>query len=98
MGCSLRATDTNGNSYLHAAALHGAIRVAQLLLNTFECDPNCENAQGATPLHLACAKGEERIVDLLLSNYKCQTSSKDKMDRPLYIMLCFIQNWISLRS
>ena len=78
MGCSLIATDTNGNTYLHIAALHGAIRVAQLLLNTFECDPNCENAQGATPLHLACAKGDKRIVDLLLSNYKCQTSSKDK--------------------
>ena len=78
MGCSLRATDTSGNTFLHTAALHGAIRVAQLLLNTFECDPNCENTQGATPLHLACAKGKKRIVDLLLSNYKCQTSSKDK--------------------
>ena len=53
MGCSLGATDTNGNTYPHIAALKGAIRVAQLLLNTFECDPNCENSQGATPLHLA---------------------------------------------
>ena len=77
-GCNLAATDSNGNTFLHIAALHGAIRVAQLLLNTFECDPNCENAQGATPLHLACAKGQKKIVNLLLNNYKCQTSSKDK--------------------
>ena len=78
-GFSIRATDTNGNTFLHIAALKGAIKVAKLLLNTFECDPNCENAQGATPLHLACAKGKKKIVDLLLNNnYNCQAFSKDK--------------------
>ena len=44
-GFSIRATDTNGNTFLHIAALKGAIKVAKLLLNTFECDPNCENAK-----------------------------------------------------
>ena len=61
MGCSLRATDTNGNTFLHIAALHGAIRVTQLLLNTFECDPNCENecSRSNSPSFSLCKRREK---------------------------------------
>jgi hypothetical protein len=64
----LTATDENGNTPLHLAALHGHAEVTAWLWVTMKMEaPNLElrNKAGKTPLDLARAQGHAAVIRIL---------------------------------
>ena len=64
--------DENGLQLLHYAAQYGLARIVEILITTFECQPDCRGVgnpvAGITPLHLASANGHLEVVRKLLDN------------------------------
>lgn len=56
-GAKVDDTDAHGNTVLHAAASHGRLAAAELLLE-LEASACVPNALGITPLWMACENGE----------------------------------------
>jgi ankyrin len=62
---SVSASDKEGNTPLHTAALRGSAAVARLLLSA-GADPNATNGKGETPLHVLANQGNPELLQVLL--------------------------------
>ena len=63
------ATDGNGNTALHAAALGGKASLVRLLLDSESFSGAClQNAQGRTALHCAAEQGSGDVANMLLGS------------------------------
>ena len=58
---------------LHYAAARGNLEVVRELIETYECDPMCENMHGITPLHCASYCGQIYVVKYLQELYGTDT-------------------------
>ncbi|CAF9913949.1 MAG: hypothetical protein GOMPHAMPRED_008069 [Gomphillus americanus] len=59
-------TNSKGDSLLMLASYHGHIDLTNLLLHTYQADPNVLNARSQSPLAGAAFKNEPEIIRLLL--------------------------------
>lgn len=66
-GADVRATDNEGDTALHQAAMADARRSARALLAQ-GADPNARNNNGRTPLHFAMMQGDSNMALLLFEN------------------------------
>ena len=77
------ATDTDGNTFLHHAAMNNRHDVIDRFHTSIPIDT--QNIRGNTPLHIACSKGFDRTVKTLL---KCKAKADVKNSQgetPLHV-------------
>ena len=58
---------------LHYAAARGNLEVVRKLIETYKCDPMCQNVHGITPLHCASYCGQIDVVKYLQELYGTDT-------------------------
>ena len=54
---------------IHHAAYNGWTDIIQLLVTTYNCDPNCTDSIGCTTLYFACMRNHLHTVKLLTTQY-----------------------------
>ncbi len=81
----LRATNDEGVTALHIAALHSKSRALHVLLQRVPSDVNRPDKKGRTPLMCAVEKGHEKIIERLLEhNADVMLLDHEKGSAPLY--------------
>ena len=61
---------TSNSVYLiHKAARNGWTEIVELLVTTYQCDPNCTNKWEETSLHFACDTNQLPTVKLLTTQF-----------------------------
>ena len=78
-----KATDANGMTPLHVAALWGHVGIAEMLLR-HRAEVNACNKAGMTPLHGAAMAGHEDVV-AFLAQHGADTNARDTLgNTPLH--------------
>ena len=67
----VRDNDEDLFTLLHHACYNGWYEVAKVLIEKYNCDPNCRNAAGSIPLRLACWSGNLGLVKYLILDKGC---------------------------
>ena len=62
---------------LHHACYNGWFEVSKVLIEKYNCDPNCRSAAGSIPLHLACWSGNLNLVKYLILDKDCDPNDKN---------------------
>lgn len=70
--------DEGQDTLLHHACRNGWFEVSMVLIEKYNCDPNCGNAVGAIPLHLACRSGNLDLVKYLFLFKGCDPNDGNK--------------------
>ena len=71
--------DIDRSQPLHYAAARGNLEVVRELIETYKCDPMCENVHGITPLHCASYCGQIDVVKYLQELYGTDTIVVDRL-------------------
>ena len=71
--------DIDRSQPLHYAAARGNLEVVRELIETYKCDPMCENVYGITPLHCASYCGQIDVVKYLQELYGTDTIVVDRL-------------------
>ena len=79
---------------IHYAALYGDFKMVRELVETYGCDPVCQNVHGITPLHCASYCGRLNVVEYLLKRCPSGATLKDTEGAcPLvYLPYCMIED------
>lgn len=85
-GASLTASDKEGDTPLHLAAMVGHIGAFRFLMSHFP-EPDLANAGGESPLHLAAMSGSVEIINLLLEKHAEIDSRNSKGVTPLMLAI-----------
>ena len=67
----VRDNDEDLFTLLHHACYNGWYEVAKVLIEKYNCDPNCRNAADSIPLRLACWSGNLGLVKYLILDKGC---------------------------
>ena len=79
---------------LHYAAALGDLEVVKELIESYECDPMCQNLYGITPLHCACYCGKIDVVKYLQELYGNNKIVVDQGGRVLLRTLRIVHTFI----
>ncbi|XP_054856723.1 ankyrin repeat domain-containing protein 27 [Eublepharis macularius] len=85
-GLGVNATNHDGLTPLHVAALHGRADLVSLLLK-HGADIGAKNTNRAAPLHLACQNGHFQVVKCLME-FKAKQNKKDVHGNTPLIYAC----------
>jgi ankyrin repeat protein len=69
-GESLELRDSEGNTYLHLAAMSGHVKVFMYLLSTGRLSYQSKNQRGRTAIQLAKINKNEHLIDYLQEIFK----------------------------
>ena len=76
-GADVKAKDSDGDTALTSAAIHGHDSIVKLLLNHYSIDLNPRGFKGRTPLDRAIVNDHESIVEILLEESGVDGHGKD---------------------
>ena len=63
---------------IHYFAARGNLQAVRELVETYKCNPECQNVHGITPLHCASYCGRLSVVKWLVNKHKCEVNVRDK--------------------
>ena len=63
---------------IHYFAARGDLQAVRELVETYKCNPECQNVHGITPLHCASYCGRLPVVKSLVEEHKCDANERDK--------------------
>ena len=63
---------------IHYFAARGNLEAVRELVETYKCNPECQNVHGITPLHCASYCGRLSVVKSLVEEHKCDANVRDK--------------------
>ena len=74
---AVRDEDEHHFTLLHHACCNGWYEVTKVLIEKYNCDPNCKNASGSIPLRLACWSGNLDLVKYLVNDKRNDPNHKN---------------------
>jgi len=80
-GASLNATDDDGDTPLHLAALQGFVQIAQILIDA-RANLEATEDNGFTPLHNGAYNGHVNVIRILLAAGANRNAEADNGDTP----------------
>ena len=63
---------------IHYFAARGKLEAVRELVETYKCNPECQNVHGITPLHCASYCGRLSVVKYLANKHKCDVNVRDE--------------------
>ena len=75
----VRDNDEDQFTLLHHACYNGWYEVAKVLIEIYNCDPNCRNAIGSMPLRLACWRGNLDLAKYLVLEKRCDPNDQNNL-------------------
>ena len=63
---------------IHYFAARGDLQAVRELVESYKCNPECQNVYGITPLHCASYCGRLSVVKYLINKHKCSANAKDE--------------------
>ena len=63
---------------IHYFAARGDLQAVRELVETYKCNPECQDVHGITPLHCASYCGRFSVVKSLVVEHKCDANVRDK--------------------
>ena len=63
---------------IHYFAARGNLQAVRELIETYKCNPECQNVHGITPLHCASYCGRLSVVKCLVEEHKCDANVRDE--------------------
>ena len=81
----VRDDDKRQYILLHHACYNGWYKVAKVLIEKYNCNPNCRNAAGSIPLQQACLGGNLNLVKYLVLDKGCDPNDMNNIGQvPLH--------------
>ena len=74
---AVRDDDDDQFTLLHHACWNGWYEVSKVLIEKYNCDPNCKTAAGSIPLRLACWSGNLDLVKYLVNEKQNDPKQKN---------------------
>lgn len=88
LGASRNKKDAHGNTGLHIAVNFGNVEMVRYLIETNNCDIDCQNKMGKTALHLALSRQPDDFIFYVLFDKKASIRLADNEgNTPLHLAI-----------